>query len=292
MRWSSSSTPRSTLYAASRVFVIRSRWSAGSCTNAFMRAAVSRLRSSRFWMRTSSRSCGVSAPTRAVSTGIAAISPKRCFQKSMSSCSLLPTSAARPASTGLSSFFAIFVPLISRAISVSCSCPTSESTGCRRAGSPGMSRGRASLSRYRLTHVRGDLFQRRPRRKDALDAHFRECGPVRFRDDAASEEKDVVEALLLHQLADAREDVVVRAREQREANGVGVLLQRCLDDLFRCLMHTGVNDFHPGIAQRPCHDFRAAIVPVETGLCDDDADGPFHSGMPSSAKCSSQWRYV
>src|SRR5438105_1812469 len=169
MRWSSSSTPRSTLYAASRVFVIRSRWSAGSCTNAFMRAAVSRLRSSRFWMRTSSR---------------------------------------------------------------------------------------------------------------------------RFRDVAAAEEKDVVEALLLHQLADAREDVVVRAREQREANGVGVLLQRCLDDLFRCLMHTGVNDFHPGIAQRPCHDFRAAIVPVETGFCDDDADGPFHSGMPSSAKCSSQWRYV
>src|SRR5256714_14818922 len=114
-------------------------------------------------MRTSSRSCGVSAPTRAVSTGIAAISPKRCFQKSISSCSLLPTSAASPASTGLSSFLAIVIPLFL--------CDS------------------AALSRHRFAHIVGDLLQRRTRRKDFLDAHRAERRPVGLGDDAPAEQE-------------------------------------------------------------------------------------------------------
>jgi hypothetical protein len=64
----------------------------------------------------------------------------------------------------------------------------------------------------------------------------------------------------------------VRAREDRQPDGVGVLLDHGLHDLLGGLMQAGVDDLHAGIAQRPRDDLRAAIVPVQAGLGDDDAD--------------------
>ena len=61
-------------------------------------------------------------------------------------------------------------------------------------------------------------------------------------------------------------------REDREADGVGVLLDHRLDDLLRRLVQAGVDDLHAGVAQRAGDDLRAAVVPVEAGLGDDDAD--------------------
>jgi hypothetical protein len=64
----------------------------------------------------------------------------------------------------------------------------------------------------------------------------------------------------------------VRAREDRDPDGVGVLLDGRLDDLLRRLMEARVDDLHAGVAERPRDDLRAAVVPVETRFRDDDAN--------------------
>ena len=60
--------------------------------------------------------------------------------------------------------------------------------------------------------------------------------------------------------------------EDRQPDGVGVLLDHGLDDLLGRLVQAGVDDLHAGVAQRAGDDLRAAVVPVEAGLGDDDAD--------------------
>ena len=64
----------------------------------------------------------------------------------------------------------------------------------------------------------------------------------------------------------------VGAGEHRQADGVGVLLDRGLDDLLRRLVQAGVDDLDAGVAQRARHDLGAAVVPVEAGLGHDHAD--------------------
>ena len=56
---------------------------------------------------------------------------------------------------------------------------------------------------------------------------------------------------------------------QREADRVGVLLDRGLGDLLGRLVQPGVDDLEPRIAERAGHDLGAAVVPVEPGLRDD-----------------------
>ncbi|GMA88193.1 hypothetical protein GCM10025868_34430 [Angustibacter aerolatus] len=60
--------------------------------------------------------------------------------------------------------------------------------------------------------------------------------------------------------------------EHRQAHHVGVLGDGRLDDLLRRLVQAGVDDLHAGVAQRPRDDLGTAVVPVEAGLGDDDAD--------------------
>ena len=72
------------------------------------------------------------------------------------------------------------------------------------------------------------------------------------------------------QLDDAGEEGEVGAGEHREADDVGVLLDRGLDDLLRRLVQPRVDDLHAGVAQGPRDDLGAAVVAVETGLGDDD----------------------
>ena len=35
-------------------------------------------------------------------------------------------------------------------------------------------------------------------------------------------------------------------------------------------METGVDDLHAGVAKRPCDDLRPPVVPIKSGLGDDD----------------------
>ena len=64
----------------------------------------------------------------------------------------------------------------------------------------------------------------------------------------------------------------MRAGQHRQPDAVGVLLHRGLDDLLRRLVQAGVDDLHAGVAQRPGDDLGPAVVPVQAGLGDDDAD--------------------
>ena len=68
----------------------------------------------------------------------------------------------------------------------------------------------------------------------------------------------------------------MRAGEDRDADGVRVLLDRRLDDLLRRLVQPGVDHFHPSVTQRACNYLCPPVVPVESGLGDDDADLPGH----------------
>src|SRR5262249_59290325 len=65
-------------------------------------------------------------------------------------------------------------------------------------------------------------------------------------------------------------------REDGDADSVRILLDRGLDDLLRGLVQTGVDHLHPRVAERSCDDLRAAVMTVEPGLRDDNADLPAH----------------
>ena len=74
------------------------------------------------------------------------------------------------------------------------------------------------------------------------------------------------------QLHDPRHERHVGAGQDRQPDRVGVLLDHRLDDLLGRLVQAGVDHLHAGVAQRAGDDLRAAVVPVEAGLRDDDAD--------------------
>ena len=74
------------------------------------------------------------------------------------------------------------------------------------------------------------------------------------------------------QLDQRAEQRHVRPGEDGQADQVGVLLDRGLHDLLGRLVQPGVDDLVTGVAQRAGHDLGAAVVPVEAGLADDDAD--------------------
>ena len=56
------------------------------------------------------------------------------------------------------------------------------------------------------------------------------------------------------------------AGEQRQADGVGVLLQRGLGDLLGRLVQAGVDDLEPGVAQGPVIVFAPRSWPSSPGL--------------------------
>ena len=103
-------------------------------------------------------------------------------------------------------------------------------------------------------------------------------------DRPADHDDDVLDAVLAQELEDARHERHVRAGEDRDADGVRVLLDRGLDDLLGRLVEAGVDDLHAGVAERAGDDLGAAIVPVEARLRDDDSDLPCHG--PSVYGCS------
>ena len=87
---------------------------------------------------------------------------------------------------------------------------------------------------------------------------------------------------------DARHERHVRAREDREAHGVGVLLEHRLDDLLGRLVEAGVDDLHARVAQRAGDDLGAAVVAVQARLGHDDADLPAGHGRPGYPRATSR----
>ena len=111
-----------------------------------------------------------------------------------------------------------------------------------------------------------------PGREDLGDPHRLELGHVGAGDDAAAEHRDVGRVALAQQLEHLGEQRHVRAGEHGQPDGVGVFLDGRLDDLLGRLVQPGVDDLDAGVTQRSRDDLGAAVVPVEAGLGDHDAD--------------------
>src|SRR4051812_34294940 len=145
-------------------------------------------------------------------------------------------------------------------------------------GQNGGSTGRLGLpSVERLLEPLVDGVQRGARREELGDADLLELGDVGVGDDAAAEHHDLAQAPLPQELHHAREERHVGAREQRQADGVGVLLQDGLRDLLGRLVQPGVDHLEPTVAQCPGDDLGAAIVTVEAGFRDDDSVPALHA---------------
>jgi len=86
---------------------------------------------------------------------------------------------------------------------------------------------------------------------------------------------------------DSWEERVVRPRENREPNGVDILLHRGGDDHLRGLVETGVDDLTAGIAEGAGDDFGATVVAIEAGLGDDNFEFAFlgHGGSKYTVIC-------
>ena len=80
---------------------------------------------------------------------------------------------------------------------------------------------------------------------------------------------------LLHHPREQRD---VGAGEQRQPDGVGVLLHGRLGDLLGRLVQPGVDHLEAVVAQRPGDGLGAPVVTVEAGLGHDDSIGAFHGG--------------
>src|SRR3954452_5994075 len=129
-----------------------------------------------------------------------------------------------------------------------------------------------STPAYRVLDEVDDRLRRGARREHLGHAELLELRDVVGRDRAADGQQHVVGALLAEELDDPRHQRHVRAGQDREADGVGVLLDHGRDDLLGRLVQARVDDLHPGVAQRAGDDLRAPVVPVEAGLGDDDTD--------------------
>ena len=121
-----------------------------------------------------------------------------------------------------------------------------------------------------------DLLHRRPRLEHAGDTERVQLRHVRVGNDPADHHAYVVEVLLAQQLDDAGADMHVRPRQNRQADDVSIFLQGRGYDLLGSLPQAGVDDFHPGIAERPGDDLRAPIVTVEPRFGDNDPNPAVH----------------
>ena len=90
--------------------------------------------------------------------------------------------------------------------------------------------GRAAVTK------RDDVARRRAGREDLADTLGLQPRDVLGRHDAAAEDQHVVDALLAQELEDPAEQVVVRAGQDREPDGVDVFLDRGRDDLLGALV--------------------------------------------------------
>src|SRR5690349_1204281 len=124
-----------------------------------------------------------------------------------------------------------------------------------------------------------DLGRWSARGEYLLDALGLQLRDVLAGDDAAPEDEDVAGALLAKQLHHARKQGHVRTRVAGEADRVGVLLDHGLRDLLGRLVQTRVDDLEPRVAEGARDDLRAPVVPVQSGLRDDDPERLGHAAQ-------------
>src|SRR5712691_5458827 len=116
-----------------------------------------------------------------------------------------------------------------------------------------------------------DVLHRRTRQEDALDPDRVQLRDVDVGDDAADDHEHVLQSFFAQQIHNARADVHMRARQDREANRVGILLERGGDNLFGSLPQARIDHFHTGVAQRAGDHLGSTVVPVEARFSDNYA---------------------
>ena len=71
---------------------------------------------------------------------------------------------------------------------------------------------------------------------------------------------------------DAREELEVRAGEDAQADDIDVFLERGFGDHLGGLADARVDHFAAAVAEGASDNLGAAVVAVQSGLCDEDAD--------------------
>ena len=117
-----------------------------------------------------------------------------------------------------------------------------------------------------------------PGREDCATPAAFSVGDVLVGDDAAAEDGDVAAARARAARRMTAGKSVMCAPERIERPiGVDVLLDRGLGDHLGRLVQAGVDHLEAGVAERARDDLGAAVVAVEPGLGDQDAERPARS---------------
>ena len=117
-----------------------------------------------------------------------------------------------------------------------------------------------------------------PGGEDLGHAHLLQHRDVRLGDDAAHDDQDVVPALLREALDHPGDEGEVGPGQERQPDGVGILLDDRLDHLVGRLVEARVDDLEPGVAQGPGDDLGTAVVAVQAGFGDYHSIGALHGG--------------
>src|SRR6476646_2062261 len=137
---------------------------------------------------------------------------------------------------------------------------------------PGRSGGEEAARLHILANEYRDVIHRRAGIEDGTDAGFLEEIKILLWNDAADEKQHVFHLVLLEEIRHARDNGIVCAGKNREANHVHVFLQRRVDKHVRRLAEPGIDDFHAGIAQRTGNYLGATVVAVQAGFGNKHAD--------------------
>src|SRR5579884_3449390 len=95
---------------------------------------------------------------------------------------------------------------------------------------------------------------------------------------ATHDHQNILHAAFTQQLADARDDGVVRSGEDRNPDDIHIFLDCSTGNLLGGLPKAGVNHFHAGVAQSARHNFGPAIMPVEARLGNNYANSSIDLG--------------
>jgi len=119
--------------------------------------------------------------------------------------------------------------------------------------------------------------------EDGFDSSLFEGRDIFFRDDASTEDDDIFCSFFFEPSDDFREDVVVGSGEDGQSDGIDILLDGGVDDLFWGLVQARVDDFEACVPEPSGDDFGSPVVSIESRFSDEDSDSSFgaHSSSPS-----------
>ncbi len=114
--------------------------------------------------------------------------------------------------------------------------------------------------------ISNNILSRSSRKENLRDALIFQDRNVLGRNYPTDKDKRIIHSVFAEKIDDPRAERFVGSAENRNANGINVLLQSRRGDHFRRLPQAGVNDLHPRIAECAGDDLRSAVVAVEARL--------------------------